>query len=66
MSSFEQQLVASLGDVSDPVTPPPSTDEDELFFLSLIPSLKRLSLPKKAEVKFKIHKLIFVAGQEDQ
>ena len=35
------------------VKPPP--DEDELFFMSQLPALRRLAVPKKALIKFKMH-----------
>ncbi|XP_049436854.1 uncharacterized protein LOC125891537 [Epinephelus fuscoguttatus] len=44
----------------DPPRQPPS--EDEMFLLSLVPSLQRLSPQRKEYVKFHIHKLIFEAS----
>ena len=41
----------------------PSPDEDELFMLSLLPTLRRLPLPEKALAKFQIHELLFKAEQ---
>lgn len=41
----------------------PSPDEDELFMLSLLPTLRRLPPPEKALAKFKIHELLFRAEQ---
>ncbi|KAJ8379072.1 hypothetical protein AAFF_G00231630 [Aldrovandia affinis] len=56
----------SPGDVEDapPDTPAPSqssSDEDELFFKSLVQTLKRLPPPKKAAAKLQIHQLLFDA-----
>ncbi|XP_033988582.1 uncharacterized protein LOC117484227 [Trematomus bernacchii] len=41
-------------------------DEDELFFRSLLPSMRRLSIAKRARVRFAIHKAIFEAELEEE
>ena len=51
-----------------PIPQPAATavvdDEDELFFRSLLPDLKKLTEAKKAYVKFKIHQLIYEARED--
>jgi len=47
------------GEGCDPDSTPP--DPDRQFFEGLIPDLKSLSARRKADVKFKIHQLIFEA-----
>ena len=42
--------------------PQPPYSEDQLFLLSLAPSLERLEPEVKAHVKFQIQKLIYEAG----
>ncbi|XP_034077651.1 uncharacterized protein LOC117549674 [Gymnodraco acuticeps] len=41
-------------------------DEDEYFFRSLLPSMRRLSIAKRARVRFAIHKAIFEAELEEE
>ncbi|KAL0147159.1 hypothetical protein M9458_057683, partial [Cirrhinus mrigala] len=55
-SEVERQLLEALR--TRPVAPPPRS-EDELFLLSLVPSLQRLPPQTKEFVKFQIHKLIY-------
>ena len=57
-TNFEERMIGIL----ESPTPQPATtaaveDQDELFFLSLLPDLKRLTEAKKAYVKLKIHQL---------
>ncbi|XP_048054278.1 ubiquitin carboxyl-terminal hydrolase 47-like isoform X2 [Megalobrama amblycephala] len=57
-SEVERQLIEALR--TRPVAPaPPPRSEDELFLLSLVPSLQRLPPQTKEFVKFQIHKLIY-------
>ncbi|KAF4114148.1 hypothetical protein G5714_004371 [Onychostoma macrolepis] len=57
-SEVERQLLEALRTRPEaPATPPRS--EDELFLLSLVPSLQRLPPQTKDFVKFQIHKLIY-------
>ncbi|KAM9410627.1 uncharacterized protein KZ484_002659 isoform 1-T1 [Pholidichthys leucotaenia] len=70
LSLFEKRLLLALeGESCRTATPPPpppasAPDPDELFFQSLLPSLRRLPESKKEEVKFQFHKLLFEAGKE--
>ncbi|CAN9506965.1 unnamed protein product [Ophioblennius macclurei] len=41
-------------------------DEDELFLLSLLPSIKRLTIKKRMEVRMKFQKVLYAAEFEDQ
>ncbi|KAL2102338.1 hypothetical protein ACEWY4_001506 [Coilia grayii] len=74
LSVFERGLLEAL---RAPPTPAPApapplqqgltaADEDEVFFLSLLPTMRRLPPPKKAEVKFLIHKLLFEAERDSR
>ncbi|KAK9963885.1 hypothetical protein ABG768_005107 [Culter alburnus] len=57
-SEVERELLEVLR--SRPVAPaPPPRSEDELFLLSLVPSLQRMPPQTKDFVKFQIHKLIY-------
>ncbi|XP_048054270.1 ubiquitin carboxyl-terminal hydrolase 12-like isoform X2 [Megalobrama amblycephala] len=57
-SEVEMQLLEALR--THPLAPAaPPRSEDELFLLSLVPSLQRLPPQKKEFVKFHIHKLIY-------
>ncbi|KAA0712557.1 hypothetical protein E1301_Tti022517 [Triplophysa tibetana] len=57
-SEVERQLLEALQ--TRPVAPaPPPRSVDELFLLSLVPSLQRLSPQTKETVKFQIHELIY-------
>ncbi|KAI4830241.1 hypothetical protein KUCAC02_001887 [Chaenocephalus aceratus] len=40
-------------------------DEDELFLLSLLPSLKRLNIKKRMEVRMKFQQVLYAAEFED-
>lgn len=40
-------------------------DEDELFLLSLLPSLKRLTIKKRMEVRMKFQQVLYAAEFED-
>ncbi|XP_062242908.1 transcription factor Adf-1-like [Platichthys flesus] len=40
-------------------------DEDELFLLSLLPSLKRLTIKKRMEVRMKFQEVLYTAEFED-
>lgn len=40
-------------------------DEDELFLLSLLPSLKRLTIKKRMEVRIKFQQVLYTAEFED-
>uniref|UniRef100_A0A672GQ95 MADF domain-containing protein n=1 Tax=Salarias fasciatus TaxID=181472 RepID=A0A672GQ95_SALFA len=41
-------------------------DEDELFLLSLLPSIKRLTMKKRMEVRMKFQQVLYAAEFEDQ
>ncbi len=57
-SEVERQLLEALR--TRPVAPaPPPRSKDELFLLSLVPSLQRLPPQTKEFVKFQIHKLVY-------
>ncbi len=57
-SEVKQQLLKALR--TRPAAPAPSSrSEDELFLLSLVPSLQRLPPQKKEFIKFQIHKLVY-------
>ncbi|KAF4100125.1 transcription factor Adf-1-like [Onychostoma macrolepis] len=70
VSVFEKGLLAAiepltpLTTLSRPPPPPAPEDEDEMFFRSLLPSVHRLSVSRRARLRFEIHKLIFQAEQE--
>ncbi|KAI9523173.1 hypothetical protein NQZ68_030521 [Dissostichus eleginoides] len=72
MSSFEKGLMSATSPLLMPAPRPPPPppvvvlveDEDELFFRSLLPSMRRLSISKRARVRFQILKAIFEAEQE--
>ncbi|XP_056135260.1 uncharacterized protein LOC130111976 [Lampris incognitus] len=57
---FKRELMAAL---LQPQPPPPPPSEDELFLRSLLPSLERMPLALRQEVKLDIHKIIFEASQ---
>ncbi len=57
-SEGERQLLEALRTRAVAPAPPPCS-EDELFLLSLVPSLQRLLLQTKEFDKFQIHKLIY-------
>lgn len=40
-------------------------DEDEMFLLSLLPSLKRLTIKKRMEVRMKFQQVLYAAEFED-
>ena len=48
----------------DPLPPPQAEDEDELFFKSLLPALKRLPPAKRSELRFNIHCMFFEAEMQ--
>ncbi|XP_030286122.1 uncharacterized protein LOC115589421 [Sparus aurata] len=58
LSPFERQL---MGAVEKAVTQTAPPDPDRQFFEGLFPDLKALSARRRADVKFKIHKIIFDA-----
>ncbi len=61
-SEVDRQLLEALR--TRPAAPaPPPRSEDELFLLSLVPSLQRLPPQTKEFVKFKIHKLIYESSK---
>ena len=64
MDPFEERMLASL----ERFQPPPPADEDELYFRSLIPALKRLPLHKRGELKLKFYamRLFFEAEREEE
>lgn len=55
-SVFEKKLIGAMDAVMAKAGP---CDPDELFLKSLLPDIKALSARRKAEVKFKIHQMIF-------
>ncbi|XP_041958864.1 classical arabinogalactan protein 9-like [Alosa sapidissima] len=71
MSVFERELLNRLEEAGNEPSPPPtppaalsSADEDKMFFLSLLPAIRRMSVAKRAEVKFKIYSLVYQADVE--
>lgn len=58
LSPFERQLMGAVDVAMAQAVPP---DPDRQFFEGLLPELKGLSAQRKAEVKFKIHQIIFEA-----
>ena len=76
MSSFEKNVLSAVGPIlSMPQPPPPpqpptpvvvEEDEDQLFFRSLLPTMRLMSRAKRARVRFAIHKVIFEADQEEE
>ncbi|CAL8253804.1 unnamed protein product [Arctogadus glacialis] len=62
MPAFERNLMLALERTAGPSLPTiPVVDEDHHFLLSLLPSLRRLELSKKALLKLQIHRLIYEA-----
>ncbi|KAI9517037.1 hypothetical protein NQZ68_008291, partial [Dissostichus eleginoides] len=77
MSSFEKSLLSAVGPIlsmpplppqPQPQPPPPVVveDEDQLFFRSLLPTMRLMSRAKRASVRFALHKVIFEADQEEE
>ena len=66
LSSFEERILGALEKAQAPASQPPpqAEDEDDLFFKSLLPALKRLPPAKRAELKLNIHRMIFEAEAE--
>ena len=61
-SAFERNLMLALERTAGPsLTTIPVVDEDHHFLLSLLPSLRRLELSKKALLKLQIHRLMYEA-----
>jgi len=58
LSPFERQLMCAVEKAVTQTAPP---DPDSQIFEGLLPDLKSLSARRKADVKFKIHQLIFEA-----
>ncbi|KAL2085757.1 hypothetical protein ACEWY4_019077 [Coilia grayii] len=66
LSAFEKAILEA---IRAPSTPPPpaalsSVDEDEVFFKSLIPMMRRLSTEDKEDIKFKIYGMVFEATRQ--
>jgi hypothetical protein len=62
MPAFERNLMLALERTAGPSLPTiPVVDEDHHFLLSLLPSLRRLELSKKAFLKLQIHRLMYEA-----
>ena len=61
MDPFEERMLASL----ERFQPPPPADEDE-YFRSLIPALKRLPLHKRGELKLKFYGMVVEAEREEE
>ncbi|CAL8326382.1 unnamed protein product [Boreogadus saida] len=62
MPAFERNLILALERTAGPSLPTiPVVDEDHHFLLSLLPSLRRLELSKKALLKLQIHRLVYEA-----
>ena len=62
MPAFERNLMLALERTAGPsLTTIPVVDEDHHFLLSLLPSLRRLELSKKALLKLQIHRLMYEA-----
>lgn len=59
---FEERMLASM----ERFQPPPPADEDELYFRSLIPALKRLPLHKRGELKLKFYAMVVEAEREEE
>lgn len=72
MSSFERGLLAAIEPLTQlttlprptPPSPTPAADEDEIFFQSLLPSIHRVSVLRRARLHFEIHQLVFQTEQE--
>ncbi|CAL8259401.1 unnamed protein product [Arctogadus glacialis] len=61
-SAFERNLMLALERTAGPsLTTIPVVDEDHHFLLSLLPSLRRLELSKKALLKLQIHRRMYEA-----
>ncbi|XP_062338406.1 transcription factor Adf-1-like [Osmerus eperlanus] len=66
LSAFEERMLGALemAQTPAPLPPPQAEDEDELFFQSLLPALKRLPPAKQSEYKFNIHCMFFEAEMQ--
>ena len=62
MDPFEERILATM----ERFQPPPPADEDELYFRSLIPALKRLPLHKRGELKLKFYAMVVEAEREEE
>ncbi|CAL8300661.1 unnamed protein product [Boreogadus saida] len=56
MSSFEQGMLALMEPQPQPQPQPPS--EDEIFFRSLLPAMRRLSSPSRAMVRYEVYQIV--------
>ena len=65
LSEFERGLLSAVSQ-RQPPPPPPTEDENEIFFRSLLPSMARLTLSRRARVRFRVHQLIFQEEQEQE
>lgn len=71
MSAFEREMLSAIEPLTQmaslPRPPLPQTspeDEDEMFFKSLSPSIRRLPLTRRARLRFEIHQLVYQAELE--
>lgn len=59
----EQETTEEERIAADPISS--YRDEDELFLLSLLPSLKRLTTKKRMEVRMKFQQVLYAAEFDD-
>ncbi|KAL0146665.1 hypothetical protein M9458_058005 [Cirrhinus mrigala] len=71
MSAFEREMLSAIEPLTQmaslPRPPLPQTspeDEDEIFFKSLLPSIRRLPLTRRGRLRFEIHQLVYQAELE--
>lgn len=64
-SHKRKRQTATETEISSPEALPNVRDEDELFLLSLLPSLKRLTIKKRMEVRMKFQQVLYAAEFED-
>ena len=62
MSSFEQGMLALMEPLttlaSQPQPQPQPPSEDEIFFRSLLPTMRRLSSPSRAMVRYEVYQIV--------
>ena len=64
MSSFEQGMLAlmeplaTLASQPQPQPQPQPPSEDEIFFMSLLPAMRRLSSPSRAMVRYEVYQIV--------
>ncbi|CAL8265638.1 unnamed protein product [Merluccius merluccius] len=66
MSSFERGLLAVMEPLAALASQPqPPWDEEAAFFRGLIPAMRRLSIPRRARVRYEMHQLVYRAEMEE-